>query len=132
MRSEARVGVTLLFGAWVTTAATDARAADRAPLSTPARAGIGLVVGGIASLGLGAALVAVHEEPHLDPHDSQREIARLTRGPGIALLVLGTAAVTGGAALLAVDRRRARARLAPWIGRTGGGVVLAVRFGGAR
>lgn len=108
----------------------EASAADRVPLSTGGRAGVGLVIGGAVALVCGAVLVGVHEEPHLDPHDSQREIARLTRGPGIALLVLGTAAVAGGAALLAIDRKRARVRVAPWIGGRGAGVVFALRFGG--
>ncbi|HWB74807.1 MAG TPA: hypothetical protein VG755_07620 [Nannocystaceae bacterium] len=108
----------------------DAAAADRVPLGTGGRAGVGLVIGGAVALVGGAVLVGVHEEPHLDPHDSQREIARLTRGPGIALLVLGTAVAAGGAALLAIDRKRARVRVAPWLGARGGGLVFALRFGG--
>ena len=86
------------------------------PLGTGGRAGIGLLVGSALALGGGAALVAVHEPRHLDPDDSQREIARLTRGPGIALLVL--------------DRKHARTEMMPWIGRTGGGLVFSMRFGG--
>lgn len=108
----------------------DASAADRVPLGTGGRAGVGLVIGGAVALVGGAVLVGVHQEPHLDPHDSQREIARLTRGPGIALLVLGTAALAGGAALLAIDRKRAHARVAPWIGGRGAGLVFSLRFGG--
>jgi hypothetical protein len=114
----------------VLTMPSAADAADRVPLATGGRAGVGLVIGGAVALVGGAVLVGVHEEPHLDPHDSQREIARLTRGPGIALLVLGTATLAGGAALLAIDRKRARARVAPWLGARGAGVVLSLRFGG--
>jgi hypothetical protein len=101
---------------------------DRVPLGTGGRAGVGLVVGGALAVIGGTVLVAVHDEPHLDPHDSQREIARLTRGPGIALLVLGAAVVGGGAALLALDRKRAR--VSPWISGRGAGLVLSLRFGG--
>lgn len=108
---------------------TPARAADP-PLGTGGRAGIGLLVGSAVALGGGAALVAVHEPRHLDPDDSQREIARLTRGPGIALLVLGAAAAAGGIALLVLDRKHARTEMMPWVGRTGGGLVFSMRFGG--
>lgn len=97
------------------------------PLGGMGKAGIGLLVGGAAGVGVGVALVV--RPAKLDRDDPRFETT--TRPPGWAVLATGAAAAVTGAVLLGLDRsraRRARTAVAPWIAPEGGGVVASVRF----
>lgn len=76
--------------------------------SRMARAGLGIVLSGVAISGAGAALAALPPQP-LD-HDPLRE--RYTQPPGYALLAIGGAAVITGIVLLTVGRRKTVGALA--------------------
>jgi hypothetical protein len=99
--------------------------ADRAPLGTLGKTGIGLLAGGVLLTGVGIGLAAA--PPRVDP-DAPLE-KTTTRPPGYALVGVGAATLITGAILLSLDRTKAkRAAVAPTLGPTTAGVVLSGRF----
>lgn len=91
-------------------------------------AGVGAVIGGVCSLGVGIGLLTL--EPTVVPHDESK--LRTWEPGGIAFTVVGGAAIVTGVVLASVDgHRRARARrvaVTPWAGRRGAGLHLGFRF----
>lgn len=101
---------------------------DSAPLGTMGKAGIGLLSGGAVAVVSGGIAFAVGER--VDPAVGlMRDRGGLDYGPaGVALMVSGGAALVTGAALLAVDRTRARKRASVLLLPSPGGAVITGRF----
>lgn len=101
--------------------------ADATPPSSPSpdakprgigalgKAGIALGVIGVAALGTGIGLALRPTRFGQDAADTERDTGRKTLAPGIALAVVGGAAIVAAIPLLVVDRRRAKrtARVTP-------------------
>lgn len=106
----------------------DETVAKRSRLRAMGWAGVGLLGAGVASLGAGIALMVIEPTPH--PTDDSK--LRSWRPGGVAFLVVGGAALVGGAVLLARDTRRGSRRavvaFAPSLGRRGAGATVSVRF----
>jgi hypothetical protein len=101
----------------------------RKPLGKLGKAGIGLLVGGTASLVGGVVLVAVLGKR--DERSGESVDTTDYRPGGAALIGVGAALVVTGAVLLGIDRKRAKSRtvsLAPSFGRHGGGLALTTHF----
>lgn len=99
----------------------------RARLSGLGRAGIGLLSVGVVGVGVGAVLVAL--PPTVDENDPLYETT--TRPPGFAVLGVGAAVLVSGVVMLAVDRKRTRARttaIVPTLGPRLAAVTWRVRF----
>jgi hypothetical protein len=96
-------------------------------------AGAGLLVAGLGSVGVGAALVAIHARPierdcattNVDP-DGDCRFLHNTRGGGIAALAVGGAAVVAGAVLLGLGLRHRGSKVRGSASRRS--IALEVRF----
>lgn len=93
---------------------SNASAADdsqrRVPLATLGKAGVGLLAGGVAVVGVGAGVLSQGKK--FDEQDGQplERPGRDYRPPGIAVLVSGGALLVAGAVMLGLDRRNAAKR----------------------
>lgn len=110
---------------------------DPGALGGLGKAGVALVVlGGLGMVG-GVSLLVIKPIPVQDD-PLEATMARNTKPAGGAVLGVGVAVLVTGVALLAVDRKRAKAKeaeqpkaaamVSPWIGADGGGIGVVGRF----